>query len=70
MQGKVTGVRLGQPQKDRYFQNVPSTAGHCGQGVENWRERFGLQSDKESLSSLLVFMTATIKRTWYSARTE
>ena len=49
VQDKVTGVRPGQPQKDRYFQNVPWTA---GQGVENWRELFGLRSDKESLNSI------------------
>ena len=45
----MTGVCPGQPQKDRYFQNVLCTA---GQGVENWSELFGLQSDKESLSSV------------------
>ena len=42
VQAKVTGVRPGQPQKDLYCQNVPWTA---GQGVENWRELFGLRSD-------------------------
>ena len=49
VQDQVTGVRPGQPQMDRYFQNVPWTA---GQVVENWRELFGLRSDKESLNSI------------------
>ena len=39
---------------------VPRTA---GQGVENWRELFGLRSDKESLNSVLKLMPATIIET-------
>ena len=45
---KATSIRPGQAQKDRDFKNVPWTA--C-QGIENWKELFGLQIDKAALSS-------------------
>ena len=61
MQAKVTGIRPGQPQKDRYFPNVPWTA---GQSVENWRELFGLRSDKESLSSVFSVDDCNDKANW------
>ena len=49
MKDKATSIRPGQAQKDRDFKNVPWTA--C-QGIENWKELFGLQVDKAALSSL------------------
>ena len=49
MKDKATSIRPGQAQKDRDFKNVPWTA---RQGIENWKELFGLQIDKAALSSV------------------
>ena len=54
-------VQDSMPQKDRYFQNVPWTA---GQGVENGRELFGLRSEKESLSSVFSVDDGNDKANW------